>query len=403
MPLSPSEADKLIAGVLKRLGEENCLLERCLGRILREDIKAQRDFPPFDRATMDGFALRAGDGAACAGRFEVTGFAPAGAAGMTLPERTGACIEIGTGAVLPSGADCVVPYERAARIAGGSLVSVDPLALARGNCIHRRGGDRKAGALLVRKGFRLGASETAMAAACGMKELKVTRRPGITLLMTGDELAERGAQAASWQIWSSNDIALRLSLEAAGFPVREVLAVRDDEALLEKALCAVFERGDWVVSCGGSSKGRLDLLPSVVKKLRCTPLFEGVAQKPGGPFSFFLGPVGQPIFVLPGSPVSSYVCLHRYVLPGLLAASGAKAPLTHRIRVPMTGTEPGDVTRFIPVRLSRDWNAAKVSLVRANASGDFASLVETDGFIELAAGGGKGWGREIGVDFWPWK
>lgn len=403
MLISPSEADLIIAGALKSPGDEPCSLERCLGRILAEEVRAPRDQPPFDKVTVDGFALRACDGPACGGRFDIIGFAPAGSEALALSERAGTCIEVSAGAWLPVGADCVVPYERASRLQGGSTVTVEARELVRGNAFHRRGGEHRAGTILLRKGARLGATETALAASAGARELRVARRPGITLLVTGDELVERGSRAAPWQTWGSNDIALKLSLETAGFPVKNTHLLRDDEPSLEGALRAAFDRGDWLIACGGISVGRLDLLVPLAKKLGCVSLVERVEQRPGKPFCFFLCPSGQPFFALPGNPIAAFVCLHRYVLPALFLASGGKTLSTHRIRVPMTGTIPEETTQFIPVRLARDWNMAKVTLVRVNTAGGFASLVGTDGFVELAAGGGKGWGREIGVDFWPWK
>ena len=205
---NPVEAERIVLASVVPLPAESCPLEAAHGRVLRANIAADRDLPPFDRVTMDGFALRSTAWAAGRWHFRVAGTQAAG----TPPLALGAddeCVEVMTGAVLPRGADCVVPYEETA--CDGAMVTIAPGAkLARGGSVHVRGSDGTAGTVLVPAGTRLTAREIAVAAACGGATLSVGTRPSVAVVATGDELVAVDAPAiAPHQIRRSNDAALR--------------------------------------------------------------------------------------------------------------------------------------------------------------------------------------------------
>src|SRR5581483_3059005 len=206
---------------------EDCPLLQAPGRILREDLRADRDLPPFDRVTLDGFALRAAALGAGTRTFRIEAVQAAGMRAFALGAADDACIEIMAGAVLPAGADCVVPYEAARRDGATMTVSEEALQFAAGHAVHRRGSDHPAGDVIVRAGTRLTGREIAVAAACGYASVTVAQRPRIAVVSTGDELVEVDSPVAAHQIRRSNDHALRAALAGAGFPGAERLHFRD--------------------------------------------------------------------------------------------------------------------------------------------------------------------------------
>lgn len=383
--LTPAEAEKSIAENLAPFLREDCPLPSAHGRILRADLRADRDLPPFNRVTMDGFALRSAALASGVHTFRIEGMQAAGMRALTLGDTPDACVEVMTGAVLPEGADCVVPFEETSRD-GATMIVAPSTRLAPGAFVHRRGSDHPATSIIVPAGTRLTGREIAVAAATGASTVVVTALPKIAVIATGDELVEVDAPVAPHQIRRSNDHALRAALISAGFPRVERFHLRDVRHEVEHLLWHVVAEYDVVLITGGVSKGKFDFLPAALAAQGVKKIFHGVAQRPGKPFWFGMSSRRSPVFALPGNPVSAYTCLHRYVLPALAVASGA-APAASRIAalaVPFTFKPP--LACFLPVRLSSGPRAELFATpAAANTSGDFAGLVGTDGFIELPA------------------
>ncbi len=381
-PLSPVDAERLVAEATPDLGSEHVALSGARGRILREDIVADRPFPSFDRVTLDGYALRSSEAAAGGCGFRVAGFQPAGRAPMSLPAQAGHCIEVGTGAILPVEADCVVPYESVER-AGDRIILRGGVIPRPGDAVHARGSDRIAGSVLLRSGVRLGGRELAVAAACGRVSVLVASGVRIGLLVTGDELVEPGCPVLPWQQRRSNDLALCAALEAAGAEV-SVRHARDDTAQLGAALSGLLEGCDFLVTTGGISRGRLDLLPELFERAGAQRIFHGITQRPGKPLWFGTAR-GKPIFGLPGNPVSSYTCLHRFVLPALGHAAGATAAAPEFVSLAEPAASDRRLTLYVPAVLVTSGRSAR--LAPFNTSGDLAALLETDGFVEIPPGG----------------
>lgn len=382
--LSPAEAEERIFEAMPAWPAEDCALAQARGRILRGNMRADRDIPPFDRATLDGYALRASSLAAGIRAFRVEAVQAAGTPGVTLGPLPDACVEIMTGAVMPEGADCVVGCEDTARDGVTMAIAEPPPGLAAGHAVHRRGSDSRAGDAVVAAGVRLTGREIAVAAACGLAVLSVSRRPRIAIVATGDELVGVEAVPAPHQIRRSNEYALRAALAGGGYPGAEPHHWRDDPAEIEQGLKRVLSDNDIVLFTGGISKGKFDYLPAELGKQGARKIFQGIAQKPGKPFWFGLGPGGSPLFALPGNPVSSYTCLHRYVLPALDRACGlAPTPLRlAALSAPVASKRK--LACLMPVRLLSGPRAELLAEpAPGNTSGDFAGLVGTDGFVEL--------------------
>lgn len=398
---SVAEAEAEILRRVPLLPTEDCPLAQAGGRVLRSPLRADRDVPPFDRVTMDGYAVRAAALEAGVRRLQVVGTQAAGMIPLTL-HGDDTCIEIATGAVLPGGSDCVVPYEETTR--EGVTVTVLPTAGVRaGSNLHRRGSDHRAGAELVPAGLRLTSRELAVAASIGAGTLRVSLCPAVAVVSTGDELVDVSAPAvAPHQIRRSNDQALRSGLHEAGFPRVECFHFRDVRSDILEGMRHILLRFDAVVITGGVSKGKFDHLPSVLTELAVHHRIHGVAQRPGKPFWFGLTSRGTPVFALPGNPVSTTVCFRRYVVPALRRMTGAPADrLRHAVLAePVTLRAP--LAAFVPVRLESGADGRCLAHPHAtNTSGDFTSLVGTDGFVELPAGPGEyPAGRAVVV--WSW-
>ncbi|PTY05134.1 molybdopterin molybdenumtransferase MoeA [Opitutaceae bacterium EW11] len=380
-----AEAEQIVSQSLPRLPAEDCPLANAHGRVLRAEVRADRDLPPYDRVTMDGFALRSSAVAAGVRRFEVVGLQAAGMIPISIADDAH-CVEIATGAVLPAGADCVVPYEDASR--EGNIVTLAPdLSVAAGESVHRRASDHRAGDILLAPGMRLNARAVAVAAACGAATVRVSVLPRIAIVATGDELAEvETPSLAAHQVRRSNDAALRAGLLAAGYHRVESLHLRDVRAEILTALRRIVAQFDVLLVTGGVSKGKFDFLPSVLAELGVEKRIHGVSQRPGKPFWFGMTPRHTPVFALPGNPVSAYTCFRRYVLPALRQMSGLPpAPAEYAVLAEPFAFAP-DLTCFLPVRVeSMPDGVRRAFPAGTNTSGDLAGLVGTDGFLELPA------------------
>ena len=384
--VSVAEAEASIRDALRPAEIVVRPLADAAGDILREPIVADRPFPPYDRVAMDGIALcwqRWRDGVRV---FPVQGIQPAGAPAMELGDPVH-CIEVMTGAVLPSGCDCVVPVERI-RIADGAAHLVDVGDLAPRQFVHGRGSDREVGEVLVREGTALWAPQCAMAASVGMAHVRVSRRPRIALVSTGDEVVGVEDAPEPFQIRSSNPAAARASLARAGFHDVGIAHARDDVPELEETLTQVLAGSQAVVLFGGVSAGRYDHVPDVLEGLGVRRCFHGVLQRPGRPLWFGVGPDGQWVFGLPGNPNSTLVCLHRYVLPALMARMGVgprPAGCPHATLARQVRFEP-PLTLFQPVRIEHVPNGTcQAEPVSVGGSGDAAGFAESDGMLELPA------------------
>jgi molybdopterin molybdotransferase len=380
--LTPADADLLIGQNLQCLPIESLPLGQCAGAVLRENIYAERDQPPFDRVAMDGVAL-ASHSPASSLRIQATH--AAGDAPLTLAGR-GACIEVMTGAVLPAGCDCVVPVEEYTA-AGGAVTFAPGTRMEAGRNVHRRGSDTRQGTLLVAAGVRLRAPEIAIAASAGMARIRVSSQPMLAVISTGNELVEPGEPVLAHQIRRSNVYAIVSALREHGFQRVADEHLRDDAAEMRERLHFHLETHDVLVLSGGVSAGRFDLVPAVLQELGVREVFHHVAQRPGRPLWFGVAPSGAAVFGLPGNPVSSLVCYTRYVLPGLLGSLGHSGRPAERIALGAAVKIGAPLTHFMPVRLEQDdWGRPWAQPAPTNGSGDFTALAGTDGFVELPPG-----------------
>jgi len=380
--ISPSEADALIGEQLTCSPIESLPLVQCGGSVLRENVYAERDQPPFDRVAMDGIAISRD---VAGNEFILQAMQAAGDPALTLQSPRHA-IEVMTGAVLPVGCETVVPVERLEFDAGKVRIQASHTPTIGAN-VHRRATDCRQGDLLISAGARLGAAEIAIAASAGMARVRVSAQPRISVISTGNELIEPGLPIAAHQIRRSNVYGVVTALRRHGFQRIADDHVADDLDVLRRRLRVHLDTHDVVILSGGVSMGKLDLLPQALNDLGVRRVFHKVAQRPGKPLWFGIGPAGTAVFALPGNPVSTLVCLARYVIPGLYTAMGATAKPLEKIALATAVDVKVALTSFLPVRIEGDdWGRPWAVPCPTHGSGDHVSLLATDGFVELPPG-----------------
>ena len=381
--ISVAEAEALIARHMPSFGSEWVALDDAAGRILRQPIHAERDQPPFDRVMMDGIALRWS--ASLPRSFTLSGVQLAGMAAQTLVDED-SCIEATTGAMLPDGCDCIVPVEQTRRD-GDRYVLAEGYQPAHRQFIHARGSDCGIHALLLDAGIRIGAPEMAVLAANGATDVEVAIVPSVAIVATGDELVDVGAALGEGQIRRSNDRALAAALRTRGFHRVALSQVADDLDATIATLDALLAAHQVLILSGGVSMGQRDHVPAALDALGVRRVFHRIAQRPGKPMWFGIGPQGQAVFALPGNPVSALVCAIRYVMPALLASMGAVTEPLEHVCLDAAVDINANLTCFVPAHVQHDSSGrALAHPVPSRTSGDFSSLPRTHGFVQLSPG-----------------
>jgi len=376
------------AGTVIAPGTELVSFLQSAGRVLAEPIVADRDFPPFPRATRDGYAVRAADIATVPVALHVIGEIKAGAAdGPPLLIGHGQAVSIMTGAAIPSGADAVVMVEYTS--ASGQAVDVTR-SVSLGENIVPAGSEAKQGTILVDKGTRLSAATVALAASVGKSQLKVYQRPRMSVLATGDELVEVDARPGPQQIRNSNSYSLAIQVEAAGGEA-VILPVAPDESKRLRELIMKGLECDLLLLSGGVSMGKYDLVEQVLQELHADFFFTGAQIQPGRPIVFGRVPQGEGngasryFFGLPGNPVSTMVTFELFAQPMIEALGGmvpnplkfAHAELKSEIKT-RTGLK-----RFLPGVLSGEFEDTKVELVPWQGSADIAATARANCYVVI--------------------
>ncbi len=395
-----ADAEALILDRISRLPSETIPLDSATGRVLRQSVYAERDQPPFDRVTMDGIAIAHCDWQAGMRDFDPIGVQAAGSPALEVT-ASGQCVEIMTGAMLPHGADTIIPVERIWREDGIVHVEVT-LDVAARQFVHPQGSDRPRGSTLLAPGMRLGPPEIAILAAAGLAEAEVSKAPRVAVISTGDELVEPGEPVAPHQIRSSNDraIAAALSRHCSAVVTRALL--KDERAQLLTRIRELHDDNDVLILSGGVSMGQFDLVPGVLEELGVELVFHKIEQRPGRPMWFGISANEKPVFALPGNPVSTLVCLYRYVLPALNRALGLPPDEPEWVRLAEAVDFAPDLTYFLPVTVSAASDDDMLAWPRpTNTSGDFVSLANTTGFVELPRGSDR-YPRQLAARLYRW-
>jgi molybdopterin molybdotransferase len=382
------------------LDVETVSLGDAAGRRLAVDVTLDRDQPPFDRSTRDGFAVRAADvgGAGSAGtstqspgasprRLERIGEVRAGQA----PKATvgwGTCVEIFTGAELPAGADAVVMIEDTSPAGDGTGILVRR-AVAAGENVVRKGAEGRRGDLALGLGARLGAAQIALCASVGADAIACRRRPRVSILSTGDEIVPITQTPGPQEIRNSNAPMLAAQVRAVGAHASIAAPAPDEATALEQRLAHALAGADVLVVTGGVSMGKYDLVEPALARLGAEVVFDGVAIRPGKPVTFGTAQ-GKLWFGLPGNPLSAMVTFELFVRPALEMLAGAKvapAPLHDVALAAAWAGRPLPLTLFLPARVETGADGRpKATPLASQGSADLVATSGADGFVVVPEG-----------------
>lgn len=398
--ITVQEAENIISENVKPFPKIKCQITKAYGKILREDILAERGSPPFNRVAMDGIAINFSVWENGLRTFKIQGTQRAGVAEFTL-ENKSSCIEVMTGAVLPVGTDCVVKVEDLLVSENNATINENVLLKHMQN-VHMMDSDHFRGTVLINKGEKLISTRIAVAASEGKSEILVSKEPGVAIISTGDELVDVEGEVKHYQIRRSNSYAIQSALKQSGFAKAEVFHINDDKRELTEKLQNMMNEFDILILSGGVSMGKFDYLPTVFEELEIEKKFHKIRQKPGKPFWFGVSSSGKPVFSLPGNPVSAMVCFHRYILPELFRAMKINNDEKEFAVLDEELNLKNSLTNFVPVKICNENGILKAKTVKTNGSGDYASLVYSDGFLELFSEGNTFKAGYV-APFYRWK
>lgn len=343
------------------------------GETTAEPFLADRDQPAIHRVMMDGIAISHAAYARGQRTFHISGVCAAGSPEQTLPNPD-FCMEVMTGAPLPSGADLVVPYEHLKIIEGTASIAheVDRSPM---DHVHRRGSDFKAGHIVLDSGQILNGPHRGIAASLGYAHPKTNRQPKINIISTGDELVALSEKPLPHQTRRSNVFSLEASLNFYGYTDITLSHLPDDKELITRHYQENAKNFNLFIYSGGVSMGKFDYLPKLWAHWGITKHFHGVSQKPGKPLWFGSDEKHKTVILgLPGNPVSSLVCLHRYLL--------SRKEIYVQLEEEMT--IKNNLTFFLPAKIKfNKTGIISACTLRIKNSGEYSALAGSDGFIEL--------------------
>lgn len=403
--ISVENALQTILDSAQNFGVEEIPFIQSVGRILKENIIADRDFPPFNRVSMDGIAidykefscrLRSNGHL----RFKIEGVQAAGSTQVSL-QNSENCIEVMTGAVLPKNTNAVIRYEDVLIEKGIAAITID--SINENQNIHQKGKDGKVGDHLIKENTIISAAEIGVLATVGKSTVKVAKQPKVMIVSTGDELVGVDEIPLAHQIRRSNVFTLVSLLEKLKIS-SETSHITDDKPVLKEKIKTYLQEYDVLLFSGAVSKGKFDFLPEVFEELGVKKLFHKVAQRPGKPF--FYGSAASLslsdqdvyqnadkrtenkiekhtiVFAFPGNPISTFVNCLAYFYPWYYKSVGVKQEEENAILSQDVHFKP-NLTYFLQVKLSYRFGHLIATPITGNGSGDLASLVKTDAFIQL--------------------
>lgn len=375
--VSVEEAIQIILSTCKTFRAEEISIVHATGCVLAEEITADRDFPPFNRVAMDGLAIHS-EHFDKRRQYKIENTQPAGTAQLTLNDFSNA-IEVMTGAVLPENTNTVVRYEDVD--IDNTIASIKLEAVKAGMNIHPQGQDAKANDVLMMPGQLLGAAEIALLASVGRSKVHVYLPPKTAVIASGDELIDVDKQPEPHQIRRSNTYALRSAMQSVHWESAPFY-LTDNKAVLTETLQIILNDHDVLIISGGVSKGKFDFIPEALQQLGIKKMFRQVSQRPGKPFWFGTSEQGKIVFALPGNPVSTFLCFHRFVLPWFYQNMQHKPPVYEAILADSISFD-APLTYFLQVEVKNERGKWMAYPRPGGGSGDFINLNKVNGFLEL--------------------
>ena len=384
--ISVKEAKRIILNSTQDFGVEEIPFLKSVGRILKEEIFADRDFPPFNRISMDGIAIDFNAFQNGQRTFKVEGIQAAGSEQITL-RNSANCLEVMTGAVLPKNTNAVIRYEDVVIKNGVATIQIG--AVKDFQNIHPKGKDQKVGDLLIEPNKLISAAEIGILATVGKSFVKVAKLPKVIIVSTGDELVGVDEIPLAHQIRRSNVFTLVSLLERLQIPA-ETTHITDNKPVLKQKIETYLQEYDVLLFSGAVSKGKFDFLPEVFEELAVDKLFHKVAQRPGKPFWFgqfedVRLSLSKSIFAFPGNPISTFVNCLAYFYPWYHKSVGLELKEETAILTEDVTFKP-NLDFFLQVKLSDKFGHLLATPIKGNGSGDLASLVNADAFVQLPKG-----------------
>ena len=379
MLITSQKALEIILNSTEDFGIDSVPFLESTGRVLKENIVADRDFPPFDRVSMDGVAIDLEAFNKGQRNFKIEGIQAAGSPQLTLNDSKN-CIEAMTGAVLPKNTNAVIQYELTDTEKDVVTLKTEDVKYYKN--IHKKGLDCTKGAPLLSQNTLISAAEIGVLATVGKAQVKVAKCPKICIIATGDELVEVNQTPLPHQIRRSNVFTLVALLKRLNLPAN-TLHIKDDKAVLKQKIEAALKNHDVLMFSGAVSKGKFDFIPEVLNSLGVKKLFHRVKQKPGKPF-WFGKKENKTVFAFPGNPVSTFINCLKYFYPWYYKSMGLEcANQTAILACDYEFKSP--LTYFLQVKLENKNGCVYAHPLTGNGSGDLANLALADAFIELPA------------------
>ena len=381
-----ADAVQIVLQQSPKLKVEAVALSHALGRVLAEDVVADSDLPPFDRAQMDGYAVRADDVANTPARLRIVGESAAGS-GWHHEMKAGEAVRIMTGAPVPAGADAVQQVELTREIDGNAIVEILE-SVETGRSIVRQAAEIKSGETVLRAGEDITAAMIATLASFGYAQVKVGCRPRVAVMATGSELVDVDQKPARDQIRDSNNYTIAAYATLAGATVERLPLAGDDTEELKRQIAAAAGRSDVLITSGGVSMGVYDFTKAAMKELGAEIFFERVALRPGKPTVF--GRLGETlIFGLPGNPVSVAVTFNLFARAALRVMQGAKQPQLAEETALLARDLKGSMDResYLPAVLRTDGRGTLLAEpLKWGGSSDFVAFARATALINVPAG-----------------
>ena len=376
------EAEKIVQSQIKDFGTESISFENALGLVLAEDLTADRDLPPYNRVSMDGIAInyRAFENGTKSFKIIATQAAGDTPIHITKPDD---CIEIMTGAAVPVSTDTIIRYEDID--INDSIATIIIEDVRKGQNVHIKGTDKKQHDIVARANQLIDPSLISMAVSVGKTTFLVKKLPKVVIITTGDELVAPNKAPSPYQIRRSNNYTIKTVLQQFCIDA-DLLHIPDDHAHTKQTITDCLDKYDVIILSGGVSAGKFDFVPQVLNELGVEKLFHQVQQRPGKPFWFGTHAKGNIVFAFPGNPVSTFMCLHRYLLPWLQSSLGLN---TQKIYAALTADiffKPA-LQYFLQVKLHiNEQGQLLATPIEGHGSGDYANLVDSNAFMELPVG-----------------
>ncbi|WP_428667653.1 molybdopterin molybdotransferase MoeA [Runella sp.] len=378
MELTPvAEATRIILENSIDYGTEHIPFTDANRRVLAEPLVADRDFPPFDRVTMDGIAIQWQSYVNGQRDFRIESTQTAGESQHTLSDPT-ACIEVMTGAMLPINTNLVIRYEDLTIKNGTAHLTT---TVKEGQNVHYQGEDRKAGAPILPPYTLLGPPAIAIAAGIGAAQVPVRKLPSVVIITSGDELVAVEQTPLPHQIRSSNIHCIATLLKEYQITA-DFIHIHDDLSATQQVIRKALTQYDVLILCGGVSQGKKDYIPKALEAEGVEKYFHKLSQQPGKPFWF--GRKGNNVvFALPGNPVSSFLCARRYFIPWLRKSLGIAPMDNGYASLSDDYVYNSPLTYFLQVQIYLEGATLMARPLTGHGSGDFVNLTDTQGFLEL--------------------